>query len=354
MAKKCSECGSINLSYDDYKGELICNDCGFVVEEAMVDFNPKLIKSKLVKKNSKERITQKTNYEKDIERRIFGNIKKAKKFGEFLDGKKLLKRFTIIYETMDDLNLINEEEIKENCKRYYQTIIERKLAKGKSHKTLIYCLMMCIISDFSRLSIKESNKELNDLLENWMDNFELEHPKEFATADRMFRKIANEFCKNKKGYSLKIPAIHLIDKSQIKLKDKKNFSLFLYNKSFEKLNDEEKQVMRNLLNRANKISVIYLNSQKKKITKLTGLIGVCVYFILTIGKGCPEDSKSKSLVEHSQEQWASFLKIHIRSFKRILSYFHSYTVDETEHFIKNIYEGNIKFYKGIPFFLQKS
>ncbi len=35
--KKCPECGSVNLTYDPQKGEIICNDCGLVVEESMVD-----------------------------------------------------------------------------------------------------------------------------------------------------------------------------------------------------------------------------------------------------------------------------------------------------------------------------
>jgi len=36
--KKCPECGSINLFYSKEKGEVICRDCGLVVEEKMVDF----------------------------------------------------------------------------------------------------------------------------------------------------------------------------------------------------------------------------------------------------------------------------------------------------------------------------
>lgn len=35
--KKCPECGSIHLTYDSHLGEIICNDCGLVVEEKMVD-----------------------------------------------------------------------------------------------------------------------------------------------------------------------------------------------------------------------------------------------------------------------------------------------------------------------------
>ncbi len=35
--KRCPECNSINLVYDDQRGEVTCNDCGLVVEEKMVD-----------------------------------------------------------------------------------------------------------------------------------------------------------------------------------------------------------------------------------------------------------------------------------------------------------------------------
>jgi transcription initiation factor TFIIB len=35
--KRCPECGSVDLTYDDSKGEIICNECGLIVEEKMVD-----------------------------------------------------------------------------------------------------------------------------------------------------------------------------------------------------------------------------------------------------------------------------------------------------------------------------
>ena len=36
--KKCPECESINLSFNKEKGEVICRDCGLVIEERMIDF----------------------------------------------------------------------------------------------------------------------------------------------------------------------------------------------------------------------------------------------------------------------------------------------------------------------------
>src|SRR3989338_6229335 len=37
--KKCPECGSINLGINKERGEVICKDCGIVIEEKMVDFS---------------------------------------------------------------------------------------------------------------------------------------------------------------------------------------------------------------------------------------------------------------------------------------------------------------------------
>ncbi len=37
--KKCPECGGINLFWNKEKGEIICKDCGLVVEDKMVDFS---------------------------------------------------------------------------------------------------------------------------------------------------------------------------------------------------------------------------------------------------------------------------------------------------------------------------
>ena len=35
--KRCPECKSVNLTYDEQRGEILCNDCGLIIEEKMVD-----------------------------------------------------------------------------------------------------------------------------------------------------------------------------------------------------------------------------------------------------------------------------------------------------------------------------
>ena len=37
FVKKCPECGSVHLIYDEQKGEIVCVDCGLVVEDKIID-----------------------------------------------------------------------------------------------------------------------------------------------------------------------------------------------------------------------------------------------------------------------------------------------------------------------------
>ncbi len=38
IIKNCPECGGMNLAHNSEKGEVVCNDCGLVIEDKMVDF----------------------------------------------------------------------------------------------------------------------------------------------------------------------------------------------------------------------------------------------------------------------------------------------------------------------------
>ena len=54
--KKCPECGSANLTFDPHLGEIICNGCGLVVENSMIDMPTKKDKGDYPKvKNQKNR-----------------------------------------------------------------------------------------------------------------------------------------------------------------------------------------------------------------------------------------------------------------------------------------------------------
>ena len=46
---KCDECGSRNLNRDETRGEVVCDDCGLVLEDKVIDQGPNgvcLVRSK--------------------------------------------------------------------------------------------------------------------------------------------------------------------------------------------------------------------------------------------------------------------------------------------------------------------
>ena len=55
--KRCPACGHENLFINKEKGEVICSDCSFVVEDALVDFGKDgvLDSEDLAKKRSERR-----------------------------------------------------------------------------------------------------------------------------------------------------------------------------------------------------------------------------------------------------------------------------------------------------------
>jgi transcription initiation factor TFIIB len=40
LIKRCPECGSINLQVDEKRGEIVCKDCGTVIDENLIDTTP--------------------------------------------------------------------------------------------------------------------------------------------------------------------------------------------------------------------------------------------------------------------------------------------------------------------------
>lgn len=67
--QRCPECNSTNLTYEEERGELICNDCGLLVEEAMVDTGIDL--SGKFDKSEKKRTWRSSNVYAKIRQRTY-------------------------------------------------------------------------------------------------------------------------------------------------------------------------------------------------------------------------------------------------------------------------------------------
>ena len=151
--KKCTECGSINLTYDSHLGEVICNDCGLVVEEKMVDTGIDL-QGKFDKNSKKGRggapismqkfdkgLTTNVGEISDIYKLEPGQTRK------FLRLKKWQERVSTSIErnlrlAMAELRVIASylnlpNVVRDEASRIYNYVLQRGLVRGRSMESVI-------------------------------------------------------------------------------------------------------------------------------------------------------------------------------------------------------------------------
>ncbi len=156
MAKyiqKCPECGSINLTYDEQKGEVICQSCGLVVEEKMVDTGQEFLgKGDKDKKGRGGAPLSRQKFDKGLTTNIGGvsDIYKLKKSGDtrkFLRLKKWQERVSTSIErnlrlAMAELRRVSSflnlpNVVKDEAARIYEFVLQRGIVRGRSMESVI-------------------------------------------------------------------------------------------------------------------------------------------------------------------------------------------------------------------------
>lgn len=152
MIVKCPECFSTNLMHDDQKGELICRDCGLVVEEKMVDMGQEWHQfDEGPKKGRGGAPLSLQKFDKGLTTNI-GEVSDIYK----LDDKKTRKYFRLkkwqervstsiernlrlamseLRKVASFLNLPNV--VKEEASRIYNFVLQRGLVRGRSIESVI-------------------------------------------------------------------------------------------------------------------------------------------------------------------------------------------------------------------------
>ena len=158
FVKKCLDCGGINLILNKEKGEVICKDCGLVLEERMIDFSQEWREFDHDQADSRRRTGAPMTYSIASEEPII--IKKDDKIsfikiGEFVDslidkkGSKLIKEANLEVTEIKDENFecisfdknktVNFRKISEvsrhPVKEFYELILEenRKVKVTGNH-----------------------------------------------------------------------------------------------------------------------------------------------------------------------------------------------------------------------------
>ena len=151
--KKCPECDSVNITSDEYLGEITCNECGLVIEEKMADTGIDL-QGKFNKDEKKSRggapiSIQK--FDKGLTTNV-GEISDIYKLEpaqtrKFLRLKKWQERVSTSIErnlrlAMAELRVISSyltlpNVVRDEAARVYNFVLQRGLVRGRSMESVI-------------------------------------------------------------------------------------------------------------------------------------------------------------------------------------------------------------------------
>jgi len=151
--KRCPECRSTDLTYDDQKGELICNECGLIVEEKMVDTGQDLGGQfdKSEKKGRGGAPISLQKFDKGLTTNV-GEISdiyklEAGQTRKFLRLKKWQERVSTSIErnlrlAMAELRRVSSflslpSVVKDEASRVYNFVLQRGLVRGRSMESVI-------------------------------------------------------------------------------------------------------------------------------------------------------------------------------------------------------------------------
>jgi transcription initiation factor TFIIB len=151
--KRCPECSGINLTHDTQKGEIICGDCGLLIEEKMVDtgqetggqFDKSEKKSRggapMSKQKFDQGLTTNVGEISDIYKLEAGQTRK------FLRLKKWQERVSTSIErnlrlAMAELRRVSSfltlpGVVRDEASRVYRFVLQRGLVRGRSMESVI-------------------------------------------------------------------------------------------------------------------------------------------------------------------------------------------------------------------------
>jgi len=150
--KKCPECGSANLVYDEHKGELTCESCGYVIEEGMVDLGQEWRQFEEGPKKGRggapmslqkfdKGLTTNIGEISDIYRlpekqaRKMIRIKKWQERVSTSIERNLRLAMQELRKVASFLNLPNV--VKEDASRIYNFVLQRGLVRGRSMESVV-------------------------------------------------------------------------------------------------------------------------------------------------------------------------------------------------------------------------
>ncbi len=165
--KKCPECGSIDLVYDDQKGEIHCKKCGLVVEEKMVDTGQEFLGKSEGSDDKKGRggaPLSRQKFDKGLTTNVGGisdiyKLKGSKQTRKFLRLKKWQERVSTSIErnlrlAMAELRRVASflslpNVVKDEASRLYNFVLQRGIVRGRSMESVIAACVYAACRQYS-------------------------------------------------------------------------------------------------------------------------------------------------------------------------------------------------------------
>ena len=154
LIKKCPECTSINLFWNREKGEVICKDCGLVIEDKMVDFGQEWrefdSEGEMKKRRTGAPMTY-TQYDQGLGTEVGqkGDILRmgGKSRNKFFRLRKWQYRISTAIErnlklALAELKRVSSylklpQSVEEEAARIYTLAVQRGLVRGRSMESVV-------------------------------------------------------------------------------------------------------------------------------------------------------------------------------------------------------------------------
>ncbi len=154
FVKKCPECGGINLFWNKEKGEIVCKDCGLVVEEKMIDFDQEWRSFDAEESDRKRRAGAPmtyTQYDKglgtDIGHKSDIYQLKGRNKNKFMRLRKWQQRISTAIErnlklALSELKRVSSflklsSSVEEEASKIYTMAVQKGLVRGRSMESVV-------------------------------------------------------------------------------------------------------------------------------------------------------------------------------------------------------------------------
>jgi len=152
--KKCPECGGINLIFNKERGEVICKDCGLVIEEKMIDFGQEWREFDHEQASSRRRAGAPMTYTKydkglgtDVGKKADIYSLSGKERNRFFRLRKWQMRISTAIErnlklALAELKRVSSylklpKAVEEEAARIYTMAVQRGLVRGRSMESVV-------------------------------------------------------------------------------------------------------------------------------------------------------------------------------------------------------------------------